>query len=119
MNNKLNYQQWLETCYYAGIPAITTDTCARIMAVLHEYGNNEGFTYNQKFIAEKEYIQLRFGIREMESPDTYFSNLLRMYVDELQSYQIDHRGEQCSGNPIAPEWVPDLLDKRYNMKFIG
>lgn len=43
------YQQWNEACLQADIPAISTDTAARLMAVLHEYGNNEGFTYNQRF----------------------------------------------------------------------
>ena len=33
------YAQWLESCLNADIPAISTDTAARLMAVLHEYGN--------------------------------------------------------------------------------
>lgn len=33
------YAQWLESCRQADIPAISTDTAARLMAVLHEYGN--------------------------------------------------------------------------------
>ena len=48
------YRQWLQSCQQVNIPAISTDTAARLMAVLHEYGNNEGFTYNQKFLADKE-----------------------------------------------------------------
>lgn len=89
------------------------------MAVLLEYGNNEGFTYNQKFLAEKEYIQQRFDVREMGTPDAHFTSFLRKYVKELQAYQEQHRAEQNVGNPIAPEWVPRLLEERYNMKFIG
>lgn len=119
MSELIIYQQWLEACYHAGIPRHINHTCARIMAILLEYGNNEGFTYNQKFLAEKEYIRLRFDLREMGTPDAYFTNLLRKYVDEIQAYQEKRRGEQCGGNPIAPEWAPKLLDERYNMKFIG
>lgn len=59
------YCKWLESCKQVNLPAITTDTAARLMAVLYEYGNNEGFTLSQKFLAEKDYIQDRFGLREM------------------------------------------------------
>lgn len=117
------YHQWLESCLLAGIPAISTDTAARLMAVLHEYGNNEGFTYNQKFLADKEYIQDRFGLREMMTPEPKFHALLKEYIKELQAYQETHRNEpKDEKHPyrsMAPDWAPELLQERYNMKFIG
>lgn len=47
------YRQWLESCKQMGIPAISTDMAARLMAVLYEYGNNEGLTLSQKFLEIK------------------------------------------------------------------
>ena len=117
------YQQWLESCREAGLPAISADTAARLMAILHEYGNNEGFTYNQKFLADKEYIQDRFGLREMCVPDPKFCGLLKRYIKELQVYQNVHRDDERSKDHphrhMAPDWAPQLLKERYNMKFIG
>ena len=33
--------QWNEACLQLGLPSLTTDTAAKIMAVLYVYGNNE------------------------------------------------------------------------------
>lgn len=117
------YREWLESCRQCGVPAISTDTAARLMAVLHEYGNNEGFTYNQKFLADKDYIQDRFGLREMCTPEPKFSVLLRQYIEDLQEYYEAHKKDpDDAAHPyrrLAPDWVPRLLNERYNMKFIG
>lgn len=117
------YAQWLESCRQADIPAISTDTAARLMAVLYEYGNNEGFTYNQKFLADKDYIQDKFGLREMCVPEPRFHALLKQYIKELQDYQQEHKDDVTDkSNPykaMAPDWAPQLLKDRYNMKFIG
>ncbi len=106
------------------IPAITTDTAARLMAVLYEYGNNEGFTYNQRFLADMEYIQNRFHIHGSEVVDNpEFVSLLKGYIKELQEYQKAHEFDECDkAHPyrsLAPDWAPELLKERYNMKFIG
>lgn len=118
-----DYRRWLKDCLTMGIPAIRTDTAARLMAVLYEYGNNEGFTLNQKFLAEKDYIQDRFGLREMCVPEPKFHTLLRQYIKELQEYQEAHKNDERNDeNPyrrIAPDWAPQLLKERYKMKFIG
>lgn len=117
------YRQWLNSCNQCDIPAISTDTAARLMAVLYEYGNNEGFTFNHKFLAEKDYIQDRFGLREMMTPEPKFHALLRKYVAELQKYQAEHKNDAKNENhpyrSFAPDWAPQLLKDRYNMKFIG
>lgn len=118
-----DYKRWLHDCLTVGIPAISTDTAARIMAVLYEYGNNEGFTFNQKFLAEKDYIQDRFGLREMCVPKPEFHALLKQYVKELEEYQEAHKNDPMDNahpyRSLAPDWAPRLLKERYNMKFIG
>lgn len=114
------YKQWIESCKQAGIPAITTDTAARLMAVLYEYGNNEGFVFNQKFLADKDYIQKRFGLHEMGVVEPQFHRLLKGYIKELQDYQEAHKNDQRDmSGPPAPDWAPKLLKDRYNMDFIG
>lgn len=118
-----DYKAWLRTCLSAGIPALSIDTSARIMAVLFEYGNNEGFTFNQKFLAEKDYIQDRFGLREMCVPDPSFAIALKGYIKELQEYYEEHKNDpRDAAHPyrsLAPDWAPKLLMDRYQMKFIG
>lgn len=93
------------------------------MAILLEYGNNEGFTYNPRFLADMDYIQKRFGLHEMGMVEPEFVNCLKKYVVELQEYQESHKGnEKDAAHPlssIAPDWAPELLKARYNMKFIG
>lgn len=117
------YCKWLESCRQVNLPAITTDTAARLMAVLYEYGNNEGFTLSQKFLAEKDYIQDRFGLKEMCTPEPKFHRLLRQYIKELQTYQETHRNDPKDEvhpyRSLAPDWAPQILKERYNIKFIG
>lgn len=117
------YSQWLDTCRLFEVPAISTDTAARIMAVLYEYGNNEGFTFNAKFLADKEYIEKRFHIYGTGVVDADFVMLLKGYIKELQDYQEAHKNDEYEGSngfrPIAPDWAPRLLKERYNMDFIG
>ena len=117
------YRQWTESCLQAGIPAISTDTAARLMAVLHEYGNNEGFTYNGRFLADMGYIKSRFGLHEMGVVEPRFHALLRGYVKELQEYQEAHKSDSYDKEHpyrhMAPDWCPELLKNRYDMKFIG
>lgn len=122
-DKQIVYAQWLESCRQADIPAISTDTAARLMAILHEYGNNEEFTYNQKFLADKDYIQNKFGLREMCVPEPRFHALLKQYIKELQDYQQEHKDDVTDKakpyKAMTPDWAPQLLKDRYNMKFIG
>ena len=52
--------QWNEACLQLGLPSLTIDTSAKIMAVLYQYGNNEAMVFNYHFVADCEYIQKRF-----------------------------------------------------------
>ena len=46
-------RDWLEACEQVGIPAITTDTSARIMAVIYVHGGGEEeMVLNQKFVKD-------------------------------------------------------------------
>lgn len=112
------YKQWLEACLEVGLPGIGIDTAARLMAILYEYGNNEGFTYNQRFLADMDYIQQRFSLYGTGVVDHSFHVSLRAYIKELQDFYEQHKdGEKITDR--VPEWVPRLLKERYEMKFIG
>jgi len=51
---------WNETCLRAGLPSISSDTSARIMAVLHvESGCTTAVAHSPKLRADLEYIQKR------------------------------------------------------------
>lgn len=117
----LMYKGWLDACLQFELPAISADTAARTMAVLLEYGNNEGFTYSPRFLAEMNYIQTRFGLKGGEIPDADFFRHFQKYVAELKDHQASIKqktgGEAASS--IAPEWVPRLLKERYSIKFMA
>lgn len=108
MNNSIAAQlqrDWLEACQSAGIPAVTTDTAARVLAVLYVFGGeHEEMTLNVKFTQEVKYIQRRFRIEGGEVPDKDFAHLLRHYVRQL---------EQQSE---PPQWAVSLYRDRYGIK---
>ena len=54
-------RDWLDACKSVGIPAITTDTSARIMAIVYVHGGGEEeMVLNLKFVNDVQYIQDRF-----------------------------------------------------------
>lgn len=98
------------TAEQVGLPIVSADNAARIMAVLYVHGNNEDFVYSPKFNAEREYIQKRFCINGSETPDYGFLLLLKEYVKELKHYERLHKG-----NPI-PEWASIMFRDRYGIE---
>ena len=106
-------RDWLDACKAVGIPAITTDTSARIMAIVYVHGGGEEeMVLNQKFVNDVQYIQDRFGIKGGEIPDGDFAVLLQHYVRELESYLKEHKADKTS----VPEWARELMLDRYGMK---
>ena len=98
-------KDWLDACMSAGIPAVTTDTAARVLAVLYVFGGeHEEMTLNVKFTQEVKYIQKRFHIEGGEVPDETFVLTLQHYIKELEK-QND-----------PPEWAVNLYRDRYGIK---
>ena len=114
------YDQWLESSLTAGIPAISTDTCARILAIIGILGGSmEAFTHNRKLIAEWKYAQKKFNILGGETPDKEGAELMRKYYNELQDYYETAPKNEESSSPLAvihPEWVVDLMRNRYGIE---
>ena len=101
---------WNETCLNAGIPSISLDKAALTCAVLLEYGNNEAFTLNEKFLADIEYIQKRFRIFGAETPDNEFAKALKEHVMKIQKF------EKENGYDKRPEWAEEYFMKMYNIQ---
>lgn len=84
---------WNETCLRAGLPSISRDTSARIMAVLHvESGCTTAVTHSPKLRADLKYIQRRFGFEGGATPDAAFVQTFRRYVREIEAHQKLNRG---------------------------
>ena len=113
---------WNDACLSAGIKSISTDNAARIMAVLYIHGNNEAFCFNQKFLADLDYIIAEYRIGGGENPDPEFSRLVKMYSEELSEYYEIHKNDKKEGalfNDPKPQWAIDLFAERYDIKLIN
>ena len=99
------YMGILNDALTVGLPIISTDTAARLMAITYVYGGgNETLVLSPKFQCDCKYIQKRFGIQGGEIPDADFASTLRSYVKELEN------------SKVCPQWVHDLMKRRYNIK---
>ena len=99
------YMGILNDALTVGLPIISTDTAARLMAITYVYGGgNEALVLSPKFQCDRKYIQERFGIQGGEIPDADFASTLRSYVKELEN------------SKVCPQWVHDLMKRRYNIK---
>ena len=99
------YMGMLNDALAVGMPIISTDTAARLMAITYVYGGgNETLVLSPKFQCDCKYIQKRFGIQGGEIPDADFASTLRSYVKELEN------------SKVCPQWVHDLMKRRYNIK---
>ena len=99
------YMGILNDALTVGLPIISTDTAARLMAITYVYGGgNETLVLSPKFQCDCKYIQNKFGIQGSEVPDAKFATFLQTYVKELEN------SKEC------PQWVRDLMKRRYNIK---
>ena len=103
---------WNETCLRAGLPSISRDTSARIMAVLHvESGCTTAVTHSPKLRADLKYIQRRFGLEGGTTPDAAFVQTygyIRVSSDkqtvENQRFEIKNHSTNPS-TPYAPHHI--------------
>ena len=100
-------KQWNDACLQVGIPSISAQKSAKIMAVLMVFGNNEAMVMNQHFVADVLYIQEKFHLRGGETPDGLFAEYLKEYVADLQ--EADRQG-------FIPQWAENLFMEDYEIK---
>ena len=99
------YMVMLNDALAVGLPIISTDKAARLMAIAYVYGGgNETLVLSPKFQCDCKYIQKKFGIQGGEVPDAKFATFLQTYVKELEN------SKEC------PQLVNDLMNERYNIK---
>lgn len=101
--------QWNEACLQLGFPSLTTDTAAKIMAVLYVYGNNENMVLNNHFQADCNYIHKRYHIQGGETPDMDFVVKFQYWLGEITKYEQEH------SEGIVP-WAVKLFDEMYSIK---
>lgn len=99
-----DYKRWLESFRQLGLPAIGTDTSARILAVVHSLGNNEQMALCPKLRADLRYIQDVFGIDGGEIPKAEIVGPLREYINEIEN------------SDTVPEWAEKLFKERYGIE---
>ena len=110
---------WNEACLQAGLPSISLDTAARILAVLHiESGCTTAVTFSPKLHADLKYIQMRFGLYGGGLPDTALVKRFRHYVKEIEAYQRQSKGLPALSKEEQawPEWARSLYMDSYNVK---
>lgn len=115
-------QKMINTCVSSGIPWMTTDTSARVFALLYVHGNNEYMTHCKAFLQDCKYIQERFNVLGGLSPNLDFTLLLQKYIKELEDYEDTHKEETTTSGVFErhiPEWAKTLFMERYGVKLIN
>ena len=79
-----------EACLQFYLSSLTTDTAAKIMAVLYVYGNNENMVLNNHFVADCDYIQKRWHIQGGETPDIDFVVKFQCWHKDILDYEKEH-----------------------------
>ena len=99
-----------ETALAAGIPIVSTETCAIICAMLHSWGNSEQFTHNHRLVCELQYAQRRFHIEGGETPtDRNFLTALNYYIDLLEM--------NIKRESRVPDHIDQMFQERYGFHF--
>lgn len=106
-------QATYDTALSAGLPIISTDTSARVLAVTYVHGNNEFMCSSPKFKVEIGYIQKRFHIKGSECPDLKIVKLIQHYVMELEQFEKENPKKKY------PDWALALFKQRYGFKLIN
>jgi hypothetical protein len=102
--------QMYESALKAGLPIVSTETCAILCAMLLVWGNSEEFTHNHRLVCELQYAQQRFGIEGGNAPrDRNFLTTLNYYTDLLE---LNQRREDR-----VPDHIDQMFQKRYGFHF--
>lgn len=99
-----DYRCWFQSFEQLGMPGILVDTAARILAAVHSLGNNEQMSHCPQLRVELEHIRKMYGINGGEIPDARIVELIKRYIDEIESSEE------------IPRWVEKLFKDRYGIK---
>lgn len=110
---------WNNACLQTDIPAISLDTSARILAVLHvEEGGITAVTHSPKLRADLKYIQERFGFMGGSTPNAALVQPFIRYVHEIEMHQRLSAGrtDLTPAERAWPEWARSLYRENYNVE---
>lgn len=99
-----DYRRWLESFRQIGFPAISTDTSARILAIVHSLGNNEQMVLCPQLRADLDYIRKVYHIDGGEIPSAEIIEPLKRYITDIEESET------------LPKWAEMLFKQRYGIK---
>lgn len=109
------YKQWADAFASIGLSHISTETAAKLLAILYVYGGSyEGFTHTPNLLTGILTAQRMFNIDGGESPSAEGILLIRQYSKELED---DLKGRQPSlHQECHVDWANELMIGRYGFK---
>ena len=110
-------QEFNRACLQIGIPALSEDTCAKILAVVYLH-DNEQFAFSGAFAADMEYIQKRYHIHGAVTPEVDFVDKVVRYIHELEEYARTHVEESTQNGlfPAKPQWAIEMFRNMYGIR---
>ena len=109
------YQQWADAFASIGLSHISTETAAKLLAILYVYGGSyEGFTHTPNLLTDILTAQRMFKIDGGEAPSADGILLIQQYTKELED---DLKGRQPSlTQECHVDWANELMISRYGFK---
>lgn len=101
------YIATLRTADAVGMNVVREVDLARVLAILHVAGNNEGMTHSYKFLGDVKFAQEKYHLRGGEIPDRTFCKLFNRYRCELEAYKQAHKD--------FPKWAYMIMRERYGI----
>ena len=93
----------------AGLPIVSTETCAIICAMLLVWGNTEEFTHNHRLVCELQYAQKRFGIEGGSVPNDRNLTIVEPAHARLSESELSDRSRSTAAFITALNYYTDLL----------
>ena len=94
----------------AGLPIVSTETCAIICAMLLVWGNTAEFTHNHRLVCELQYAQKRFGIEGGETPTDRNLTIVEPAHARLSESELSDRSRSTAAFLTALNDYTDLLE---------
>ena len=105
-------ERWVmyQSALDAGLPIVSTETCAIICAMLLVWGNTAEFTHNHRLVCELQYAQRRFYIEGSgQVTDRNFLTALNYYIDLLEM--------NIKRESRVPDHSDQMFQERYGFHF--
>ena len=106
----------LQGCRQAGIPAISSKTCAKILAIVYVYAGSMELIFNTKMKTEIEYAKRRANLSDGEMPNMEIVEPMKAYIRDIENYYETTAERGTFQIPKShPEWVCRFMEQRYGI----